>query len=568
MSATTKNTTLTFTAPGPGPWVLDGTHITRPATRIFQETFPDAIKQGLGACLAAYGSSIDFVEFGFSNGFGYLRPRAVGAPAGATKPPPGLVLKLLFALHPTIKRRRKIARTVFADKPWRGDLDRWDREVKPQAIASHRRLQSVALGTLDDAALAAHVFACLEHARKMIVQHHQFDAPAMLPVGDFLAHAVDWTKRSPGELLQLMRGASPESAGESSELASIRTAILGDPAARAILENTALAPATVVAQLEAHQGPAGAALREYFDLFSYRLSDGIEPGGPCLREVPELLVIRLRALLDPPRQADAGRAAAALDAMRRAVPENHRAEFDALLAEARHTTRLRDERGLYSDIWAWGIYRTAVLAAGERLVKRGRIARASDLLEAGAAELRELLTTSTGGPSAGELSERAQFRSQHTLSEAPPFITAPVGPPPLDKLPADIRRTERAISGYLDCIFQDCADEPTTVATVKGLAVSPGRYVGTARVISGPEELARIQKGDILVTSATSAAFNMALPLLGAILTDRGGTLSHAAIVAREFGIPAVVGCREATHKITNGARIEVDGERGEARVL
>src|SRR5204862_7957684 len=75
-------------------------------------------------------------------------------------------------------------------------------------------------------------------------------------------------------------------------------------------------------------------------------------------------------------------------------------------------------------------------------------------------------------------------------------------------------------------------------------------------------------KGDVLVTESTTEAFNILLPLLGGIVTDNGGLLSHAAIVAREYGIPGVVGTREATERIANGVRSRVDGDAGEVTVL
>jgi phosphoenolpyruvate synthase/pyruvate phosphate dikinase len=103
---------------------------------------------------------------------------------------------------------------------------------------------------------------------------------------------------------------------------------------------------------------------------------------------------------------------------------------------------------------------------------------------------------------------------------------------------------------------------------VRGLAASTGVYEGPARRVAGPVEFGRIVKGDVLVTEATSEAFNILLPLLGAIVTDSGGLLSHAAIVAREYGIPGVVGTREATQLIPDGARVRVDGAAGEVTVL
>ena len=103
---------------------------------------------------------------------------------------------------------------------------------------------------------------------------------------------------------------------------------------------------------------------------------------------------------------------------------------------------------------------------------------------------------------------------------------------------------------------------------IKGRPVSPGVYTGTARIVGHPEDCNRLQQGDVLVTSATSSAFNVVLPLLGAIVTDRGGQLSHAAIVAREYGIPAVVGTTKATGVIPDGARVTVDGTAGTVEIV
>ena len=103
---------------------------------------------------------------------------------------------------------------------------------------------------------------------------------------------------------------------------------------------------------------------------------------------------------------------------------------------------------------------------------------------------------------------------------------------------------------------------------LRGLAASRGVYEGSARRIAGPGEFDRIVKGDVLVTESTSEAFNILLPLLGAIVTDSGGLLSHSAIVAREYGIPGVVGTREATGLIADGTRVRVDGDSGQVTVL
>jgi pyruvate,water dikinase len=99
---------------------------------------------------------------------------------------------------------------------------------------------------------------------------------------------------------------------------------------------------------------------------------------------------------------------------------------------------------------------------------------------------------------------------------------------------------------------------------LRGIAASGGVYEGVARRVNGPDEFDRIQKGDVLVTESTTEAFNILLPLLGAIVTDAGGLLSHSAIVAREYGIPGVVGTREATQRIQDGSTVRVNGDAGE----
>ena len=98
------------------------------------------------------------------------------------------------------------------------------------------------------------------------------------------------------------------------------------------------------------------------------------------------------------------------------------------------------------------------------------------------------------------------------------------------------------------------SEAPQEENLLRGLAASGGVYEGPARRVSGPSEFDRIVEGDVLVTESTTEAFNILLPLLGAIVTDSGGLLSHSAIVAREYGIPGVVGTREATDRIPDGA--------------
>jgi pyruvate,water dikinase len=111
------------------------------------------------------------------------------------------------------------------------------------------------------------------------------------------------------------------------------------------------------------------------------------------------------------------------------------------------------------------------------------------------------------------------------------------------------------------------SEAPHEEKLIRGLAASGGVYEGPARRVSGPADFDRIVQGDVLLTESTTEAFNILLPLLGAIVTDSGGLLSHSAIVAREYGIPGVVGTRDATERIPDGATVRVDGDAGEVTV-
>ena len=99
--------------------------------------------------------------------------------------------------------------------------------------------------------------------------------------------------------------------------------------------------------------------------------------------------------------------------------------------------------------------------------------------------------------------------------------------------------------------------------TLKGVAASPGQVTAPARVLHGPEDFDKIQTGDVLVAALTTPAWTPLFAMASAVVTDIGGPLSHGSIVAREYGIPAVLGTGSATKKIRSGQVITVDGSAG-----
>jgi pyruvate,water dikinase len=150
------------------------------------------------------------------------------------------------------------------------------------------------------------------------------------------------------------------------------------------------------------------------------------------------------------------------------------------------------------------------------------------------------------------------------MSAAPAMLGFPPSPPPpAEWLPPAAARMQRIVSLVLRLMFEVPAAQRGTTH-LKGFAVSPGVYEGPVRVIRSVDELPTVQQGDVLVAPSTGPTFNVVLPLIGALVTERGGALSHAAIVSREYGLPGIVGCVGATRALATGMRVRVDGDKGE----
>src|SRR5262249_33856004 len=142
--------------------------------------------------------------------------------------------------------------------------------------------------------LVAYLQRCRDHHAEMIYQHMRFTGAAMVAIGDFLAHVGDWTGLPPADLLDLMRDAAPVSAGASSELHGLISAIANDPEAQQLLESDE-DPATVLDKLRSLGGETGATATAYLDLVGYRLLDGFDISGRYALELPDALVRAIRA---------------------------------------------------------------------------------------------------------------------------------------------------------------------------------------------------------------------------------------------------------------------------------
>ena len=168
-------------------------------------------------------------------------------------------------------------------------------------------------------------------------------------------------------------------------------------------------------------------------------------------------------------------------------------------------------------------------------------------------------------PDRAALAARSRRRLQLAQADPPTTLGAAVPEPPLDVLPGRLPELVAMIRTAMAHLGLDGA---ITVDGLAGVGVGEVAYQGRAcRAASADEAISKLEPGDVLVVRATSPAFNAVLTIAGAIVTANGGALSHAAVLARELGIPAVVGASGAL-EIEDGAQIEVDPVGGRVRVL
>ena len=547
---------LAWDAPGPGPWQQDSAHNPVSQSRLMQQIYPAGFNRGFEETFADYGLLLDRLAMGVVNGFTYHQPQPFDMP-GPDGP------KAPEWLGAEVGRRAGVAASALDGRIWREALRRWDGEVKPAAEHRHRELGAVDLGALDIAALHAHVHTCAEQVEAMVYQHHVHNCHALVPVGDFMLHAAGWTHRNPATLFAVLDGYSPVSNVSPPEMMATLDAIRADPTALALLASERPAE-EVVAELRA----ALPAVDDYVAGVHFRVLDGFDITNPTVGERPASIVGRIRAALNVNHDLSPRRADEFAAELRAATPEESREAFDDLLGEARLMYRLRDERGLYSDVPSIGLLRLGVLELGRRLAADGRIGSPDDLLEADLDEIDAIV----GGeptPTGDELRQRGVERAALTLAGPPRFLGPPPPPhPPLDALPPQLGRVMGAVGFTIDGILGQLDGAQGDASTVIGIPGAAGVYEGQARLVFSVDELFDLEQGEVLVAPTTGEAFNSMLHLVGAIVTDHGSFASHAAIVSREMGIPAVVGTVDGTRRIANGVRLRVDGAAGQVTIL
>jgi pyruvate,water dikinase len=557
-----------WTAPGPGRWERDESHQSAPFCRYMTELASAHLGAGMNEASARYGLLVE-MEFAEMNSWLYARIKPVGAPDKPGDLPPRWLFKAIVALHPALRRRTGAARRALAANLWRKDADEWvaGRDGMRRRLLT---LQAVELRSLDDPSLLRHIEAVRAATIEGFRIHFRNAIAHWIGVGDWLNHCRAWTGEEPVQAMLALKGASPYSIDTVAYVDRIAAVAKGIPAALEALEGTGDA-ATRLAALSDAAPPVRQALDDYLTEHGRRLFTGFDLLERTLIEMPETILESIRVRLGSSGAPDTGAAYAA--ALRSRVPSQHRDEYDSLYHTATALYGVRDDDVGPCFQWPLGLLRLALLEAGRRLAAQGRLKAPDDIFEAGHGELRALLSGAPGAVAAGELAARTAHRIA-MIADVPPSVFGPDDgpPPPSDWLPPAVARVNDAMmAGMAVEMAGGEPGAPTAEAaekTVSGFAASSGTATGRARLVSGPDDFGKLHQGDILVAPFTTPAYNVVLPMLAGVVTDKGGILSHAAIVAREFAIPAVVGCGDATRRIEDGALLRIDGAAGLVEIL
>ena len=488
--------------PGPGFWERDNSHFPLPMSRHLWDLFLPPYDAGTRRGLSRYGSLIERFDFARVKG--------------------RLYLKTCYVQDPAVRENRiRTSAEALNARLWR--CDRADWQSTREKLRTHLlQLSQIDPALMDLGTLQNHIETVREIFIDGTFRHFVQQPSSMFPVGDWVRNVCAWTGCMPAAALSLLKGS--------------------------------------------HAGSADFSSLDRLDEHADRIITGFDIIDLTLRELPQLHSGTLAswAALRSRQESVLPETSHTEPSIRERIPVERRSEFDEGLLEARAGYGLHDEDVRITYLWPLGLLRRAMLAAANHLIDSGRIFQSDHIFQTTPSEFDSLVAGSPE-PNAGELTRRtAEFLAWKDERLPPSFgERKPLG---LDGLPAPCARVNQAILFYLgqmeDELSQN-ATEPSWSLMVAGLPASPGRYEGWARVVREAGDFRKLQKGDVLVAPTTSPAYNVILPMIGAVVTDRGGALSHSAIVAREFGIPAVVGTDQATSRIPDGARILVDGDRG-----
>jgi pyruvate,water dikinase len=551
--------------PPPGFWQRETSHYPRPVSPMFRTPLA-VFNLSLRSMMSEFSLLADAIEFREIGGWVYRRLVPLG---GRDRPaPPAWLMPLLIrVVRPIRTRIRGAVEAVRSDKAG-FFIQQWYAEWKPDLVATMARLREVDLTAVSDEDLDRHIAAVLAFFRRSLSIHTLVNGAVLVRLAEIAFACRDLLGWDDRRTFELLNGLSEKSSEPSRRLAELAQMTRDRPAVRRLLER--IDHDTVERLADAD--------RDFAEAFAaYQLEFGCralgEVADPTLAERPTLVLGLVRDQLV--RRYDPAADAAALEGKRTAAiaeartrlagrPAGDRERFERALARAERAYPLREDNQSYAVSAPMALTRYGVLELGRRLANHRQIAQRDDVFWLELDEARTALRQ--GGDARVLVAHRKAERAWVEAHPGPASHGQDPGPPPsLAALPAEARFLMQALLWAAQRVFaaEPGGHDQAAGETLRGIAASPGMYTGPARVIRNEAEFTKLQPGDVLVCPMTSPAWSVLFPSVGALVTDAGGTLSHPAIIAREYRVPAVVATGNATRLLRDGQAVTVDGTIG-----
>jgi pyruvate,water dikinase len=444
----------------------------------------------------------------------------------------------------------------------------WSGEWLPTVQTHLLHWRSVDLGTLAPPALLAHLDETLARSQQVWAIHFRLVFPVFLAISLFEEFYHDlFPDSDPFGAFQLLQGFDQKTLEADRALWQLSRRAVARAEVREALATNAAVDIPRVLQRSAAGRAFLDELHTYLDRYGRRASQCLV-SAPNWIEDPTPVITNLQHYIDQPERDPQAELAALAAKRNRLVaaarerldgyPGPVREQFEALLTAAQTATVLSEEHAFWIDYASMYEVRRVFLEYGRRLAQDSRIDQPEDVFYLALEEVREH-ATAPPGPDRRALVTRRKAALEHFRTITPPGA--------LGTLPADAPADD-PLGRALGKVFGTPPQLSADPHVLPGHAGAPGVASGPARVIHTLAEADRVQPGDVLVAPATLPPWTPLFATAAAVVTDAGGILSHCAIVAREYGIPAVVGSGTATSLIKDGQLLEVDGSAGIVRII
>jgi pyruvate,water dikinase len=453
----------------------------------------------------------------------------------------------------------------------------WESEWRP-AIEAHWDFWSgFDLESANWNQLKVHLQATLERMTQLYEIHYRMGPPMWFAIEEFEQFYCDvFTGSTALDAHRCLQGFDNKTLQISRALWDLNRVAKSNPAVRRVIENfSAKSLAPVLAVLPEAQEFL-AQLAQFLRTYGRR-SDLWDWGYPSWEEDPTPVFNNLKNYLAQPDRDLLGEMAATADERETALsharqkldgyPKAIRQRFESLLNTAQVALVLTEDHTYYIDFNGFGWAHRVIRQFGQRLADQGRLDTAEDVFYLTIQELQCMTTDLTLDYTELAANRRAEAVYWSAYPAPRALGTRPASA--LNVYSADARRMARYLGAIVDGDAEDNPPAlPAHIEFLRGQPGAAGRVCGTARVIRSLADAQRLQPGEILVTTTTAPPWTPLFLTAAGLVTDAGGLLSHGAVVAREYRIPAVVGTRFATQVIRDGQAIEVDGNQGWVRIL